>query len=325
MQLDRRTFAAFALSSLTTHVLAQPKFVPSGPMKIVVPFPPGGGADTVARHVAEQMRKSVDVAVHVENRAGAGGLIGLQQVSRAAPDGLTLGYFISGNCTFQPAFRHAAYLPNLITPVCRLSYYDLAIIVANSSPHRTLESLLRAVAENPGHVSMGSSGPGSPSHLAWTVLRSKLSERHEVNPINYRGNPQIIQALVGKQLDFAIGIMGAFVSQLQKGGALRALAITSPKRGMTFPDVPTASETVPDSAYQAWEGLGVPPSTPKPLIDGLFELIRAIASTDEYRKFGERVAFTAAPSSSPEEFQNFVRAEMKAQEEMVRSGKLKLS
>ena len=323
----RRAFAATvaAAAVVPRAVLAQTAFLPSRPVKFIVPFPPGGGADVVARQLAEGLKKSFDAPVVVENKPGAGGLLGLQEIGKAPPDGHTIGHFISGHTTLQTLF-HKATLLDLIVPVCRLSYYNLGILVGEGSRYDTLESLLAAIKSKPGQVSMGISGIGNPGHIAWELIRAKLGEGYQVNTIPFKGSPEVLQAMRGGQLDFSVAILGVFGPYLKPGGGIRAVAVTGANRAKLFPQIPTVAEAgVPGFAYSAWDGIAAPAGTPPAILAAWHDLIRAAAGTPGYQRSAELLEMAPAPSASADAFGQFVRSELQREEALVREGKLKLS
>ncbi|MGD9946323.1 MAG: tripartite tricarboxylate transporter substrate binding protein [Burkholderiaceae bacterium] len=323
----RRTVCASlaAAAAAPGAVWAQQQFSPDRPVRFVVPFPPGGGADQVARQLSEELRGRLGRPMIIENKPGAGGLLGLQEIGKSAPDGHTIGHFISGHTTLQTLFKRTTLL-DLIAPVCRLSFYNLGIFVAEDSRYQSLQSLLDAIRANPGRVTMGISGIGNPGHIAWELMRARLGDAYLVNAVPMKGSPEVLLAMRGGQLDFSIAILGVFGAYLQKGGGVRALAVTGGERAKLFPDIPTAAQAgLAGFSYMAWDGIAAPAGTPPGIVSAWYELINAGMQTAGYRSVAERLAMTPAPSPSTEEFGRFVRTELQREEALVREGKLKLS
>jgi tripartite-type tricarboxylate transporter receptor subunit TctC len=322
----RSLVAALAASALVPRVAsAQARFVPMHPVKFVVPFPPGGGADIVVRKLAEGLKTQIDQPIVVENKPGAGGLLGLQEIGRSPPDGYTIGHFISGHTTLQTLFKKATLL-ELIEPVCRLSFYNLGILVPENSAYDSLESLLSAIRAKPGQVSMGISGIGNPGQIAWELIRSRPGAPLRVNTIPFKGSPEVLIALRGGQLDFCIAILGVFGPYLKKGGGVRALAVTGSQRSKGFEQIPTAAEAgLPGVSYMAWDGITAPAGTPAAIVAAWHDMIRSAAQTTGYREAAERLAMTPTADAGAEDFARFVRSEIEREEQLVREGKLKLS
>lgn len=259
---------ALACAAATVHpdAAAQSNF-PEKPVRIVVPYPPGGATDVSARLVAGEMTKLLGQTVMVENRAGVAGVIGTDHVVKSPPDGYTLVFGGPGNLTLRPIMD-----PNLsykvekdLAPISHIVTYDHLLVVRNGLPVRTVQEFIKVAKE--GKLSYGSSGTGGPQHLAMELF--KYMTKVEITHIPYKGESPAMQDLVGERVDAAI-ISTAVAGQLIKAGKVRAIAATNPYRSKTFHDLPTVAEAgVPGYEMESYGGLLAPANTPAPIIEKL--------------------------------------------------------
>src|SRR4051812_17367998 len=228
-------------------------------IKIVVPFPPAGGSDILARMLAEQVGRAQGVTVMVENRPGAGSVIGTEAVSRAAPDGNTL-LINTANIVIAPHVRHLNYDPrSSFEPICYVVNTPLLIVVNSASPYRTLADLLNAARTKPGELSVASVGPATTLHVAF----EKLKRAANVNMIYvpYPGTGPATTALLGEHVTSMVAEHPGVAEQLNSG-KLRALATGSTTRVASLPDVPTIAESgYRDYEIDIWWGLFAPANT----------------------------------------------------------------
>ncbi len=265
-----------AAPALASSVFAQGTW-PSAPIRIVVPAPAGGGVDIFARVVGEQLAAALKQTVIIDNKAGAGGLIGTKAAAQAAPDGYTIAYLHSGLVTVQ-AMNPRLDLLKEFRPVAKLSYSPFMAVVNAESKYKTLQDLVADVQANPGKLTFGSGGPGSPAHLAVEYIEEKLGNFKAVH-VPFKGAAESANAIVGGQVDFQVGLLAASMPLVQ-GGKLRALAVTSAKRLPQLPDVPTMSEAgVPGFVFEPWGGFGVPAGTPDAVIARLNEVLPGILAS----------------------------------------------
>ena len=266
---------AFTLAVAGTAARSQtPAAWPAGPVRIIVPLPAGGGVDVFVRALAEPLAAALKQTVIVDNKPGAGGLIGAKAAAQAAPDGLTLAYIHSGLVTVQAKNPRLDLLKEF-RPVARLSNSPFVVVVSASSRHRTMADLVADVKANPGKLSFGSGGPGSPAHLAVEYLEEKVGNFKALH-VPFKGAAEAANALIGGQVDFQIGLLGAVLAPVQ-GGKLRALAVTGRSRVPQLPAVPTLAEAgVPDFVFEPWGGLAVPAGTPDAVITRLNELLPGV-------------------------------------------------
>jgi len=239
----------------------------TGTIKIIVPGPPGASTDTVARLLGEQVGRAERLTIVVENRPGAGNVIGTEAASRAAPDGNTL--LINANpFVIDPHLRKLSYDPlTSFEPVCHLVNSPLVIVVNSASPYRTLGDLLGAAHAKPGELTLAAVGPGTASHIGFEVL--KRAAKVDITFVPYLGNAPAISALMGQHVTSALTGYTVVAEQL-KSGKLRALASATRTRSELLPDVPTVAESgYKDYEVDFWNGLVAPAKTPKATISQL--------------------------------------------------------
>lgn len=236
-------------------------------VKIIVPLAAGGGADILARVLAEQINRTQNTTVVVENRPGAGTAIATDFVARSAPEGSTL---LITNPAFliNPHLRPQNYDPmTSFEPVCNIVNFPLFVVVTASSPYRTLSDLIDAARAKPGALSFASAGPATASHIALEAL--KHAARIEVTYVPYSGTAPAVTALLGGHV-MAVYADYTSVAEQLKSGALRALSVGSRKRFEGLPDVPTVIESgYSDYEHESWNGLLAPAKTPKGIMTQL--------------------------------------------------------
>jgi tripartite-type tricarboxylate transporter receptor subunit TctC len=230
-------------------------------IKIVVPTPPGGILDIVARLLAEQIGRTGGPTMVIENRPGAGTIVATEAVSRAAPDGSTL-LLNASPLVINPLLRKVNYHPlTSFEPVCALASSPLVIVVNSASPYRTLGELLNAARAKPGELTLASIGPGSNFQLEFEIL--KRAAKVDVTFVSYPGNGPAINALLGEHVTSMFGTYSNVVEYL-KTGKLRALVVANRTRAELLPDIPTGAESgYKDFEDDAWFGAFAPAKTPK--------------------------------------------------------------
>jgi tripartite-type tricarboxylate transporter receptor subunit TctC len=251
-------------------------------LKIIVPLAAGGGADILARLLAEQISRAQGVTVVVENRPGAGTALATDFVARSAPDGSTL---LITNPAFliNPHLRSQNYDPmTSFEPVCNIVSFPLFVVVANSSPYRTLADLLDAARAKPGAFTFASAGPATASHIALEAL--KHAARIEITYVPYSGTAPAVTALLGGHV-MAVYADYTSVAEQLKSGALRALSVGSRKRFHGLPAVPTVMESgFSDYEHESWNGLLAPAKTPSAILDQLRRWFTASGESVEIKE-----------------------------------------
>jgi tripartite-type tricarboxylate transporter receptor subunit TctC len=268
---------------------------PARNLRIVVPFPAGGSFDTQARVIADELSKSLGRAVVVDNKPGAGGTIGATEAARAAPDGYTL--FMGSNGT-QAAnvflFSKLAYAPEKdFEPLTLVTDYPLVIVPGTETKASSLAELIAALKREPTNINYGSSGVGSPTHLAGELFKREVGLN--LTHVPYRGQGPALNDLLGGRLTLMFPSVPDVLSQLT-AGKLRALAIMASSRSKVLPDVPTTTELGhPKLVSSIWCGLYLPAGTPKPVTERLHgELVRIISSP-AFRNVVEPLGFEVKP------------------------------
>ena len=240
---------------------------PAKPVRIVVPFAPGGGSDFIARFMAQRLSGGLGQQVIVENKPGAGGMLGITQGQQAPADGYTLT-LIASSYTVNPSIYKFGFDPvSDITPVIQLSQGPLLIVVRPSLPVKTTRDLIALAKQKPGQLNFASSGQGSVIHMATELFQSMAGIK--MNHIPYKGTGPALTDTIGGQTDVFFSSTATAVPHVQSG-KLRAVAVTTQKRIPALPDVPTVSESgVKGYDVVLWHGLIGPKGLPKPIVDRL--------------------------------------------------------
>ena len=267
-----------------TAQAADPYPTPGKPIKFIVPYPPGGPTDLMARLLAPGLQQRLGVPVIVENRAGAGGNLGTDNVAKSAPDGHTLLLAASGPMSVnQTLYKSLPYNPiKDLAPVIQISAFPLVLEVNPAFPARTMKEFLAAIKGQPTAFNFASAGNGTPQHLAGELFNTQM----EVNiaHIPYRGAGPALNDLLGGQVNVMFDIVGSSLSYIQ-AGKLTALAVTSAKRSPVLPNVPTMAEAgVPGYEFTGWHGIAVRAGTPAPIIEKLNGTLNTIFKDAEFRK-----------------------------------------
>ena len=311
MNRTRRRIAATA-ALLVSAALAPAAFAqawPAKPIHIVVPFPPGGSTDLLARRIGEKLQASLGQPVIVDNRAGAGGTIGSDFVAKSPADGYTLLMGVTGtNAISASLYPTLPYDPAKdLAPVSLVVSAPLVLVRTPSYGPKTVAELVASLKAKPASASFGSAGNGTSMHLTGEMFKqaAKVSMVH----IPYRGSAGMLQDLMGAQLQVSFADFLVVYPQLQ-AGKVEAIAVTSKQRLALLPNVPTIAESgYPGFEALSWQGVFAPAATPQTVVDRLNrEINRALASPDMVDYFGSR-GFTLG-GSTPAEFRTFVNAEI---------------
>ena len=307
--------AAFFALSIASHAHAQDAW-PQRAVTLVVPFGAGGSADLTARILSTHLQAKFGQPFVVDNRAGAGGSIGAGFVAKAANDGYTLLVgTVSSNAINAALYTRLAYdLDRDFQPVSLLVRFPNLLIVNAKLPVRSVADLIAYLKANPGKVNYGSSGLGTSSHLS--VVMFALATRTEMTHIPFRSTGDVINNLIGGNIDLGIDSMTTTISFAQSG-AVRALAVSTPQRNASAPDLPTIGETLPGYEATAWQGLFAPAGTPRPIVDRLAAAVKAILERPDVAAQLTAVGADPAPLP-PDAFAAFARAERAKWKEVVR-------
>ena len=257
---------------------------PTRPVTVIVAQPPGGGTDIIARIIAQQLSVQLGQPFVVENRAGAGTVVGTAAAANATPDGYTLLTGLSANMAVNPSlFAHLAYDPvRDFTPVGMLAEFPFVVVVSNNFPAHSIKELVAMAKAKPGDINFASGGNGTGQHLSTELF--ELLAGIKMTHVPYRGAAPAYTDVMSGQTPVFFDNLASALGQI-KGGSVRALAVTGKERSPLLPDVPTVAESgVPDYVYDVWFGLWAPKNTPKPIVEKLY----AADTKSTRRSGGER-------------------------------------
>lgn len=276
---------ALALGVLANPVpaLAQSAAYPDKPVRFVVPYPPGGGTDVIARIVQERFQAQLGQPILIDNKGGAGGSVGSELVARAPADGYTVLFTLSSH-TINPAIFPKLSFDTVkdFEPVGTVASLPQILVANNQVPANTVAELVALAKAKPGTLSYASVGNGSPGHLAGELF--KIRTGTQMTHIPYRGGGPAVTDVIGGQVPLLwVSIPAA--AQFVKTGKLKALAVSTLKRSSAFPDVPTVQETgIPDFEVDSWYAMFVPARTPQPVIDRLNRALNTIVAEPAIRE-----------------------------------------
>jgi tripartite-type tricarboxylate transporter receptor subunit TctC len=281
---------------------------PAKAITIIVPFAPGGSNDIVARAIGQKLNEDWGQPVVVDNRPGAGGVIGSEFVARAAPDGYTL-LLVSSTFTINPAVK--TNLPFDVAkdfvPVARIGQSPLLLAASNSFPANSVSELIVLAKAKPGSINYASAGPGSINQIAAELLA--LSSGIKLTHVPYRGGALAINDLVGGHVDVYVSSMPQIL-QIVRNGQAKALAVTSTQRSPSLPDTPTMREAgVRDYEASSWWGIVAPAGTPPDIVEALNNEINKALSTEQMIKFLTSEGAEAMPGT-PRQFGELIASEI---------------
>jgi tripartite-type tricarboxylate transporter receptor subunit TctC len=284
---------------------AQARWTPDKPIRLVVPFAAGGSTDVSARLVAQALGERLGQLVVVDNRAGAGGNIGAENVARAEPDGYTLIMATSStHATNAALYRRLSFNPvRDFTPISQIAFIPNLLVVNPDLPANSVAELVAYAKAKPGQLNYGSGGAGSSLHLAAAVFA-------------YRGGAPVAADLVSGKLQVSFSPLAEVLQQV-RAGKLRALGVTTARRSALLPDIPTISEVIPGYEVALWNGIMGPAGLPAPVVARLgSEMVAIVGSADMRSRLGEQGSDPVG--STPQEFAAFVAAEQPKWAELVR-------
>ena len=293
---------------------------PSKPVRIVLPFGPGGIADIVTRTIAPRLGEGLGQQVVVENLPGAGGIRAAETVARAEPDGHTLLLLTNGNAVSQALFKSLPYDPvNDFAMISTVAYFSMVIVTGEKSKAKTLQDMIAIAKANPGKLNIGTITPGGTQHLAGELFRSTAGIDALVVPHKTTG--EVIIAARNGNVDLAVDFVAPLLSSI-RSGALRALAVTAGKRFPGLPDVPTVIESgVAGYDVSSWNALAAPAKTPRAVIDRVQqELVKALAAPEVQKRFGE--LGVDGRTSTPAELREFFISESRRWARVVEAAKI---
>jgi len=277
---------------------AQADTWPAKPIRWVVAYPPGGGSDFLARQLAPQLGKQLGQTLVIDNRPGAAGIIGTDNAAKSAPDGYTIVTGDNGAMVFHSAmYKKLPYDPKDLAPVGFMARFPLILAASPSAGFTSAKQLLDEVRKNPGKYSYASPGVGSPHHLAMELLKERTQSF--IVHVPYRGTAPAVQDVIGGQVPMMVLDTAAGLPQI-RAGKVKALAVMSPKRIPSLPDVPTLDELgVKGFDVTAWQGLFVPKGTPPEIVARLGAEMNKAITTPEVKARLEDFGLEVTPSDGP--------------------------
>jgi tripartite-type tricarboxylate transporter receptor subunit TctC len=314
--IRRRSLIQIAALSALPAVPAMAQSFPSKPLKIVVPFGAGGVADLTARAVAQKLSENLGQAVVIDNRPGAGGIVAGELVAKAEPDGHTLLLMSNGTAVSAGLFKSLPFNPRSdFAPVSLLGLFDMAVVVPENSPFKTLAELISFGRANPGKLNLGTINIGSTQNLAAELLRTQANLIAQIVP--YNGTPAVINALRGGQIDAAVEILGPMKPQIN-AKAVRLLGVMGESRPKDLPQTPVVRELPGLSNFNvsSWNALAAPGKTPKAVVDRLSQEVAKVLAQPEMiqRLAGFNVQ---AKASSPAQLAQLLDSDIKRWSDVI--------
>ena len=307
--------AATAIGASAAHAA-----FPDKPIRLVVPFAPGGGTDLIARTLGADMAQTLGQPVIIENKPGAGTIIGTDAVAKSPPDGYTLvvaTFAHAINPSLQPKLPFAT--DTAFAPVILLGRGPNVLVVRTDSPYKSVGDVIAAARAKGSKLTYASQGNGTSAHLAGEMFTNLA--KVELTHVPYRGAGPAITDLIGGQVDLFFGTAAA-VSTFVDSGKLRALAVTTPQRSPALKDVPAIAETVPGDVVESWYGLYAPAGTPADVIAKLNAAAAKAARTPAFSKKVEQEGLVIS-AGTPAELDTYVRAEEARWRKIVRENAIK--
>ncbi|RZI76751.1 MAG: tripartite tricarboxylate transporter substrate binding protein [Pseudomonas sp.] len=304
------TLVLAGAATLLPTLSAQAETFPDKPVTLVIPFPPGGPTDAMARTLAAEMKDRLGQPMIVENRAGAGGNIGAEYVARAAPDGQTLLFGTSGPLAINASlYRKVSYDPvQSFAPVIQIGHLPNILVVNPAVPAKNVQELVAYDKAHPGQLSYASSGNGASSHLAGVLFNASAGT--QLQHVPYKGTGPALNDLLGGQVSMSFTDVLTALPYV-KAGKLRALGITTAGRSQALPDVPTVAEQgVPGYDVSVFFGIVAPAGTPPERIAKLNRAFVEVLNTPKVKQLFASQGLETAPSSTPQQLGQFIQAQV---------------
>lgn len=286
---------------------AMAQYFPNRPIHLIVPFPPGGPNDIIARVVGKRMSEILKQTIVIDNRAGQGGVLGTDIVAKSSPDGYTIGIVSAGALAISPSMEKVAYdtLKDL-QPVTLVAKVPEMLVVATSVPAHNMAELVALAKKEPGKLNFASSGAGSMPHLAGELL--KLTAKIDITHVPYRGAAPAVNDLLGQQVQMVFLDLPILLPQI-KAGKLRPIAVGSPTRVASAPDVPTTAEAgMPNLLTENWYGMVEPAKTPPQIVAVLNKAaVEAMKDKEVTSKLSSQGAILVG--DTPDQFRSYIASE----------------
>ncbi len=323
----KKSLLAFIVLAVVAGVAVGPLFAaeeyPTRPIRMIVPFPPGGGNDLLARSISQPLSQAIGQQVVVDNRGGAGGQIGATLAAAAAPDGYTIFLGSIGNLTFLPVLQSKLQYEPVrdFAPVTLLATSPFILVVNPAVPAKSVKELIALAKAQPGKLNYGSAGPGSSLHMTGELF--KLDAGADITHIPYKGTAPALVDLLAGQVQMLFSTMPSVVPHV-KSGKLRALGVSSAKRTAVVPDVPTIAEAgVPGFEVLNWQGIVVPKKTPEAIVQRLNSALREALKSPETIAALAKQGLDAA-GGTPGEFGALIKSEIEKYAKVAKAANLRL-
>lgn len=319
--LSRTVQVTLAMATLlAANAMAQT--YPDKPIRLIVPFPPGGGNDVIGRIVGEKLTERLGQSVIVENRAGGNGIIGLQALAAAAPDGYTIGVAAAGPMAVNPSlYANLPYDPlKDFAPITNMVIFPLLLVTHPAFPPKTVAELIDYAKTNPGKVFYASPGSGNSGHLAGELFNSLA--KVDITHVPYKGQGPAVADLLGGQVQMLYSSIPSVIEHVRTG-RLNGLAIGSAERLESLPDMPTIAETVKGYDAYSWVGMVAPAGTPPEIVNRLNrEITEIVKQKDVAEKLLQQGAIPV--SQTPAEFGSYIQDEITKWGAVVKSANIKV-
>jgi tripartite-type tricarboxylate transporter receptor subunit TctC len=300
--------------------LASAQSYPVKPVRLIIPFPPGGSNDVVGRSIGQQLAERLGQSVVIDNRGGAGSIIGTNEAAKAAPDGYTLLLISTAFPTSIAFNRLPQDAMKSFTPVAMLGSGPALLVVPATSPAKSVGDLLTLLKQKPGELNAAAAGIGSFQHMATELFR--LQSKTNFVIVQYKGGGPALTDVIAGQVQMNLGSLVQMIPHV-RSGKLKALGVSSSKRVAALPDVPTIAESgVPGFEVANWWGILAPAGAPQPALDRLYKEITAILDSPETRKRFE-LEGAEVVRMKPQEFAAFVTQEMEKWTRVVKEAGIK--
>jgi tripartite-type tricarboxylate transporter receptor subunit TctC len=297
------------LSLLLAPLAAKAQDFPTKQIRLIVPFPPGGPNDIIARVVGQRMSEIIKQPLVIDNRGGQGGVLGTDVVAKAAPDGYTIGIVSASSLVISPTMEKVAYnVPKDFAPVTLVTTVPEMLVVATNVPAKNMAELVALAKAQPGKLNFASAGIGGLPHLAGELF--KLTARIDIVHVPYRGAAPAINDLLGQQVQMTFLDLPVILPQI-KAGMLRPIALGAPERAPTAPDVPTTAEVgMPDLLIENWYGMIAPAGTPEKIVATLNRVANEAMNDPSVKAKLAEQGLTVA-GNTPQQFRDFIDGETK--------------
>jgi tripartite-type tricarboxylate transporter receptor subunit TctC len=315
LNILRTMLAALTLLLLPAAAIGQD--FPAKPIKLIVPFPPGGPNDMIARVVGQRMSEMTKQPVVIDNRGGQAGVLGTDAVAKSNPDGYTIGIVSASALAISPTMEKVAYdVPKDFAPITLVVTVPEMLVVAGNVPASNMAELVALAKAQPGKLNFASAGVGGLPHLAGELF--KLTAKIDIVHVPYRGAAPAINDLLGQQVQMTFLDLPVILPHI-KAGTLRGIALGAPQRAPTAPDVPTTAEVgMPDLLIENWYGMIAPAGTPEKIVITLNRLANeAMADPAVKQKLADQGLSVAG--DTPEQFRKFIEAETQKYADVIKN------